>query len=288
MRCAYRPVLTAALSVALLMGAALSALAASEVDRPLRPLYLMGSLAAVNSGQMAPWGWTKLNPGGLAGSLGFGTTGTIGEMGEMVSFAGRSFIRTVTPEGVKVVEAKAPFRTPFAASVLADGDIFPRAYRMDADEPMLLHSMLEKLAIDAKSPIAVVGWVTMAQAEGTALKRAPVNGEAPVGENAVDTISVNDVQVAFYAVVIPPVTRPDAERTRLAALTMDAPEIAADAAKMHVHGAIVEEAAPADYLTSPLILDGLRNVHVKDVFHVSATSTVKRGVALIYRLQDAR
>ena len=292
-----------------------SELKPASVDRPLVPVAIIGSLERVNQGAVSPWDLTTVDMNGTIGGLGAGTIGPYRAIGEMLSFAGRTFIRSTDPKtGVKVVEVTEPFASPFALLVAApktpyarimatelkfpfilktngkEDNAFPRAYRLTGkEEPVLLHAILEKLAVEVRSPIAVLGWVEAPSVEGTALKKAPINDESLTGSEKdayLDTIKATDEHLVFFAIVSPVLPISTVSNDYLAKTIFDYnPEQGQPAAALiHVHGALVNEAAPGLFATAPLVLSGLSKVTVKDICHVYGTSTVRQGFFLVYRL----
>lgn len=287
----------------LVLGVALAARAFVEVDRPFATVHTTGSLSLVNAGQVSPWDLQDVDPSGMVGGLGTGTLKKYYAAGEMLSFFGRTFIRTTDPKaGVKVVEVNAPFRTPFSLMIkpvpgqikLSTGElaeVFPRTYRLIGNEPRLLHSVLEKLAVDANSPIAVVGWTKMPEVDGTAMKRAPIGDQPLTGEKKpeiLDDIRVTDANVVFFAVVSPMLAISTPANTVLMGQAFDYdPEQGVPAAALiHVHGALVNEPLPIpEAITAPIMIDQLQTVTVNDILHVYGTSSISQGAFLVYRLQ---
>ena len=287
----------------LVLGLALAARSFIEVDRPFATVHTTGSLPLVNAGQVSPWDLQDVDPAGMVGGLGTGTLKKYFATGEMLSFFGRTFIRTTDPKtGAKVVEVDAPFRTPFSLMIkpvpgqmkLSTGElaeVFPRTYRLIGSEPRLLHSVLEKLAIEANSPIAVVGWAKMPEVDGAAMKKAPIGDQPLTGEkkaDILDDIRATDAHVVFFAVVSPMLAISTPANTVLMGQAFDYdPEQGLPAAALiHVHGALVNEPLPIpEAITAPIMIDRLQTVTVNDILHVYGTSSVSQGAFLVYRLQ---
>jgi len=290
-----------------------------EVDRPFVPTGVIGSLQRLNMGQVNPWDLTTIDITGTIGAFGAGTTGKYAGIGEMLSFAGRTFIRSTDPKtGVNVVEMTQPFKSPFAVLVAAPPDVmqntppkvdapfllksmpkavkdsktvFPRVYRIFAGvEPQLLHSVLEKLANEVSGPVAVLGWVEMPTVEGIALKKSPIDSESLTGsqkDQYLDTINTNDQHMVFFAVVSPimPVGTINNALFEQGAFDYNPDQGQPAAALIHVHGALVQEAPPEVFQTTPTLLAALKTVTVKDILHVYGTSLVKEGQLLVFRLK---
>lgn len=266
-----------------------------EADRPIVPFAITGSLRAVNAGRVSPFELLPVENARWIAALGAGTLDRDRNTGDMLMLAGRTFIRTTDPKtGVKLVEVTTPYKTPFAMAMMTplnDGQVvFPRVYRLDNAEPGLLHTALENLAKDAGAPIGVIGWVEMPDVEGIAIKRAPIENEALTGskkDQYLDTIQLKEKNVAFFAVVVPAsLPRPSLNASLIGRLAMDFdPEQGKPAAALiHVHGALVDRPAPADYVSAPLIMDGLKQVKVEDILHLYGFSTIKRGMLMVYRI----
>ncbi len=275
----------------------------TEMDMPIVPVRSVGSLELLNSGQVGPWDMLPFDTSGLAGALGAGSikkTRSTGEMlyltttttGEMLNFAGRTFVRSTDPKtGVKVVElADTTFRTPFAMGAEAAPLVFPRVYRLAGTEPRLLHSVLEEIGIWAGYPVGVLGWVKMPEVHGLALKRAPIDNEPLTGakrDDYVEQLKATDANVVFFAIVIPGVLpHPSVNAYLLSKAAIDFDEDSGNTSTtlIHVHGALVAEDVPGDYTSSPMILNRLRKVTVKDIMHVEGTSSVTAGTLMVYRL----
>lgn len=290
----------------LLLGLALAVSAApvQEVDSPPADVTLTGSLERVNNGQVSPWDLTTIDPAGAVAGLGAGTLKRLKNTGDMMSFAGRTFLRTVDPkQGVKLVEVtgqkiQSPFALTIAPAMLRDPktkefvEVFPRTLRIDGTEPQLLHSLLEQLALQVNGPIGVLGWVDMPDLDGIALQRAPINDESLTGANKgeyLEAIHRENAHVVFFAVVAPALKLSPLSNSLLTANAFDynPDEGMPNAALVHMHGAIVEEAAPEStpYLTTPILLKKLQKVTVTDILHVYGASTLQRGVLMVYRLQ---
>lgn len=284
----------------LVLGLGVAAWSFAEVDRPFTLVNTVGSLQLVNDGGVSPWHLESVNPSLTLGGFGAGTLKGYKNTGEMLSFCGRTFIRTTNPKGdPKVVEVAGTFKSPFALTVTQDPlmagklfeDVFPRTYRVSGDEPQLLHSVLEKLAVDAQCPIAVIGWAEMPQVDGVAMKKAPIGDQPLTGDKKdelLDTISTTDAHVVFFAVVSPMLSIPPVANTILAAQAFDMnPDQGQPAAALiHVHGALVNEAVShVTEITAPLMLDGLKKVTVNDILHIYGTSSIKEGAFIIYRLR---
>lgn len=266
-----------------------------EADRPIVPYTIYGSLQLVNSGRISPWDFDTIDPSRWIAGLGTGSAGKDNATGDTLTLAGRTFIRSTDPKtGVKVVEVTKPYRSLFGLAMLKQSDnkkaVFPRVFRVDNTDPMLLHTILENLAKDAGTAIGVIGWADMPEAEGIALKRAPIYGESLTGSQKdayLDAIHAKDASVAFFAVVVPAVLpRPSSNSVLIAKYSMDYDTSQGQpaAALLHVHAALIDTPVPSSYTTAPLILDGLHLVQVKDICHLYGFSTVKRGVFLVYRL----
>jgi hypothetical protein len=265
-----------------------------EADRPIVPYQVFGSLTRVNGGQVSPWDLFPVDTSRWIAGLGTGTAGRHAAVGDTLTLAGRTFVRSTDPKmGVKVIELTKPYQGAFAlAMVKPEGihNVFPRVYRVENTEPALLHTVLENLAKDAGTAIGIIGWTDMPEVEGIALKRAPIEDQSLTGSQKdayLDTIRAKDANIAFFAVVVPAVLpRPSLNSVLIARHSMDydVAQGQPSAALIHVHAALIDKAVPADYTTAPLILDGLRTVGVKDICHLYGFSTVKRGVFLVYRL----
>ena len=282
----------------LVLGFAMAARSFVEVDRPFAAVNVTGSLQLVNAGQVSPWDLQGVNPVGFVGGLGTGTLKKYYTTGEMLSFFGRTFIRDTNPKtGPRVIEVTGPFRSPFSLMIkplpgppLPGGEfaeVFPRTYRLNSDEPQLLHSVLEKLAVEANSPIAVVGWAEMPEVDGSALKQAPI-GDQPLKADKLDAIRVTNAHVVFFAVVSPMLAISTPANTLLMtqAFDFDPEQGQPAAALLHVHGALVNEPVPIPgAVTSPIIIDRLKTVTVNDIIHVYGTSSVTQAAFLVYRLQ---
>ncbi|HOF88474.1 MAG TPA: hypothetical protein PLZ36_10285 [Armatimonadota bacterium] len=270
----------------------------TEVDRPVAPYAVLGSMARLNGGHVSPWDLFTLDTSSWIAGLGAGTLAKDTGVGETLTLAGRTFIRSTDPKtGVKLVEVNKPYPGVYALAMLKPTDagrVFPRAYRVENAEPALLHSLLENLADDAGVAIGVIGWADMPEAEGIALKRAPIHDKSLTGSEKdayLETVRATDAHVAFFAVVVPAVLpRPSLNSVLIARHSMeyDAAQGQPAAALVHAHGALIDRAVPADYMTAPLIMDSLRTVGVKDICHLYGFSTVKRGVFLVYRLDYLR
>ncbi|MHB9134266.1 MAG: hypothetical protein ACYDBB_24615 [Armatimonadota bacterium] len=282
---------------------ALVQLKIAEVDRPIVPFVLTGSLQRVLGGQISPWDFTQLNLSGMDAAFGVGTVGKDNAAGEMFSFAGRTFIRSTNPKtGVELVEVPKDFRVAFSAAVPANvvygtEVVFPRVQRINFAQPRLLQAMLEEYANATQYPIGVLGWVQMPEVEGVALKRAPINDEGIFGskkDDYLETLRARDANVVFFAVVLPStLQRPSLNAylvSRAAfAETPKGPEggTVAPAAAVNIHGALVNEAIPNDWETRALIMPGLQKVTVKDILQIHGFSSVQRGALFIYRLKLA-
>ena len=291
----------------------------SAVDRPIVATSVIGSLQQLNMGQVSPWDLSMIDTTGMIGGLGAGTLGKYAGIGDMLSFAGRTFIRSTNPKtGVQVVEVTKPFKSPFAilvanpptltldnttqATVPLLGKMaprstkdlkaaFPRVYRVVAGaEPQLLHSVLEKLANEVQCPIAVLGWAEMPTVEGIALKKSPIDDQSLTGsqkDQYLDTIKTTDANLVFFAVVSPVMYAGTVENTLFeqGAFDYNPDQGVPAAALIHVHGALVNEAPPEMFETSPLMLNKLKTVTVKDILHVYGTSLIKSGVLQVFRLK---
>lgn len=287
----------------LVLGFALAAWSFVEVDRPFASVHTTGSLQLVNAGQVSPWDLQGIDPAGMVGGLGTGTLKKFNTAGEMLSFFGRTFIRTTNPKGgVKVVEVNAPFRSPFSLMIkplpgqakLPTGEmaeVFPRTYRLTSNEPQLLHTVLEKLAVEADSPIAVIGWAEMPEVDGSALKKAPIGDQPLNGEKKaelLDDIRAQNAHVVFFAVISPMLAISKPANTVLMGQAFDYdPEQGQPAAALiHVHGALVNEPLPIpDAITAPIMIERLQTVTVNDILHVYGTSSVTKAAFLVYRLE---
>jgi hypothetical protein len=269
-----------------------------DLDRPLAPIDVVGTLPRVTGGHVSPWDLIPLDLSGAVAGLGYATEKRFSTTGELLSFAGRTFIRSTDAKtGVRVVEVPGTFKTPFAlymsAPKVVDRQVFPRVYRLNSEVPQLLYSYLEALADETASPIGVLGWLEMPDVEGLALKRAPIDGESLMGskkDDYVETVRAQNAHVAFFAIVVPTKCALGRSSLNAYALTPDAFDFVPDetvpaATLVHVHGALVDQSAPNDYDTSPLLMKGLQRVTVKDILHLQGATTVKSGVAMVYRLQ---
>ncbi len=269
-----------------------------EQDRPLASVDVYGTLARVTGGHVSPWDLMPMDLSAVPAGLGYGTVKRFSTTGEMISFAGRTFIRSTDPKtGVQVVEVPGAFKSPYALFVgtpkVTDHEVFPRVYRLNSDVPQLLYTYLEGLANETQSPIGVLGWLEMPDVEGIALKRAPIDGESLMGskkDDYVETVRAQGAHVVFFAVVVPTkcaLGRPSLNAYALSPVAFDyIPDDSAPATTLiNVRGALVEESAPNTYDTSPLLMKGLQTVTVKDVLHLQGSTTVKSGIAVVYRMQ---
>ncbi|MHB9026035.1 MAG: hypothetical protein ACYC7E_17995 [Armatimonadota bacterium] len=271
------------------------------IDRPLLNMDLVGTIQRVNAGQISPWDYQTKNSSNLECALGLGMVPTMlnnwrkfDTVGTMVTFAGRTFIKTNDSKAeTRVLEVSKSFQTPFCLSVgTIPNDIFPRPYRLTCTEPRLLHSVLEELANDAGSPIGVLAWVEMPEVNGVSFQRAPSEGESLLGEKRGDyleTVKANDASVVFFGAVSPVMQRPSLNATMIAerALGLDLEQGIPASALILVHGATIAEPLPLDYNTRPILATDFRKVTVKDVMQIQGTSTVKRGIFFVFRLNYA-
>jgi hypothetical protein len=265
----------------------------SLIDRPYIPIRIFGSLAQVNAGRVSPWVPQLVDPTGYLGALGFGTPGRDQAMGELLTIAGRTFIRATDPKtGIKIVEMPGAVRSPFLLGISFGNHpvIFPRPVHVSEPAPKLLHTLLEEVARDADNAIAVLGWLDMPEAVGMALKKAPLYDDALFGDKRatyLDTIQVPNAHVMFFAIVAPaPSTlkRPSLNAALLKDVAFDGPRAAdADAALIHIHAAIVNEAAPKSFVTTPTILTGMHRATVKEILHLHGASTVSNGSLIVFR-----
>lgn len=275
----------------LLLALCVVAFAATDEDRPLVTPVLAGNLTVVNAGEATAFKCAPIDARTMVGALGLATMKKDRALGDMISFAGRTFIRSTDPKtGVKIIETPGPFLAPFYLGIPDGQTVFPRVVRIDAAEPQLLHAMLEEMAKAAQSPIAVLGWVDAPDVNGIALKRAPIEGDSLNGSNKndyLDTISQRTAHLVFVAVVVPPMTVNTVSNYRFSRVLFDFDTTQGQpaAALIHVHGALVAQAAPPDFATAPLMLKSLQDVTVSDVLHVYGSSTIQRGTAIVYRLQ---
>ena len=293
----------------LVLGLALACWSFTEVDRPYALVNTVGSLERLNAGQVSPWDFKTINPANTLGGFGAGTinvsTGMLKKYsmtGEMLSFCGRTFIRITDPTGApKVMEMTGAFSSPFALTLTEFKDpkrpgklfeeVFPRTYRLLGNEPQLLHSVLENLAIEGNSPIAVVGWAEMPRVDGIALKKAPGGDQLLYGDRKdeyLESIQATDAHLVFFAVVSPMLPIQPLANAILATQAFDLnPDQGQPAAALiHAHGALVNEAVPCQtVVTSPILLDGLKRVTVNDILHVYGTSSIKNGAFIVYRLR---
>jgi len=277
----------------LVLGLGLAACSFAEVDRPKIPVTITGDAKLVDAYKVSPWDYKSLDLSGSIGALGVGTMGKYVASGDMLSFTGRTFIRTTDPKaGIQVIELskEQPFRSPFSVSIYAKDFVFPRVYRLNATEPKLLYSVLEQLATESKGPVAVLGWVDMPEVDGTALKRAPL-ADAELGadkNNYAETLQVHDAHVVFFAVVVPPMKLPSKAAIALTETAFGTlPEKgAAPTTLIHVHAALVQEAAPINYETSPLIIEKMHEVTVKDILQIEGASSIQKGSLLVYRMNS--
>ncbi|HEY3416511.1 MAG TPA: hypothetical protein VGM23_06480, partial [Armatimonadota bacterium] len=245
------------------------------VDRPLLKMDLVGNIQRVNAGQVSPWDYRKKETRYLECALGLATLNPTpvnsyrryDSVGTMVTFAGRTFIKTNDPKSeMKIIEAPNFFYTPFCLSVnTIPDDIFPRPYRLTCTEPRLLHSILEELANDAGCPIGVLAWVEMPEVNGVSFKRAPSENESLLGEKRgdyLDTLKSNDASVIFFGAVTPVMKRPSLNATMIAekALGLDRGQGVPASALILVHGATVAEALPQDYTTRPIMVTDFRDL----------------------------
>ncbi|MHB0937234.1 MAG: hypothetical protein ACYDCO_15835 [Armatimonadota bacterium] len=286
-----------------MLGLTLAAWSFVEVDRPFATVHTTGSLQLVNAGQVSPWDLQGVDPAGMVGGLGTGTLKKYFATGEMLSFFGRTFIRTTNPKGgVQVVEVSEPFRSPFSLMIkqvpgqlkLSTGElaeVFPRTYRLIGNETQLLHTVLEKLAVEANSPIAVIGWAEMSEVDGSALKKAPIGDQPLHGDKKaeiLDDIRATDAHMVFFAVVSPMLAISKPANTVLMGQAYDYdPEQGQPAAALiHAHGALVNEPLPIpDAITAPIMIERLQTVTVNDILHVYGTSSVTKAAFLVYRLE---
>jgi len=272
---------------------------ASPQDRPLTPLTIIGSLAKVNAGKVSPWDLPTVDLSTMTAGFGYGSAGPFYATGNMFSFCGRTFIRATDPKtGVHVVEVTAPFTSPFALTLgnptVMNTHIFPRVFRLNTAEPILLYTYLENLAKQTKSPIGVLGWAEMPDVEGLALKRAPIDGESLAGskkDDYVETLHAQTAHVVYFAVVVPQWNTLGRASRNARALSKVAFDYAPDegqvtpTALINVHAALVNEEAPSDFDTSPILINRLRAVTVKDIMHLQGSTTIQRGEVMIYQLQ---
>jgi hypothetical protein len=265
-----------------------------DADRPVVPFNIQGSLRTLNDGRVSPWGLFSVDNSRWVAGLGAGTLRSDLGVGEMLTLAGRTFIRTVDPKkGVKLVEVTKPYQSPFTMAILRPINaeaVFPRPYLLVNAEPGLLHTALENLAKDAGTAIGVIGWAEMPEVEGAALKRAPIDNESLTGskkDDYLETIRAKDANVAFFAVVVPAVLpRPSLNASLIGKLAMDYDPAQGQpsAALIHVHAALIDQPVPQNYTSAPLLLDKLSQVGVKDICHLYGFSTIKKGMFLVYRI----
>jgi hypothetical protein len=267
------------------------AVAAQRADRTPAPVSILGSLSRVNAGMVSPWDYGMINADEMIAALGVGTVGKYQHTGEVISFLGRTFIRATTPKGAPTVfEVNTPLRSPFMVGIHAKPEVLPRVVRLSATEPRLLHTDLEKMANEAGAPIAVLGWADMPELEGNALKRAPSGDESLTGSKAgeyLDQLRLRNASVVFVAVVVPAtLPRPSLNAATIAkmATDYDPSQGAPVAALIHVHGAVVEEAPPASYNSTPILQEALRRTTVQEVLHIYGSSTIQRGFAMVYEI----
>lgn len=289
-----------ALSIGFTLAARAATLEETPVDRPFVKVKVLGSLPQVNAGAVSPWDLLPLDTSHSIAALGHGTLGRYNATGEMLSFAGRTFIRAINPKtgAVQVVETRDPYQSPFAIVLgpLAGNSlemVFPRTYRFTETEPQLLHTVLERLAVEVNGPIGVIGWAEMPEVEGAALKRAPVENEPLTSSNKdqyLEAMRARDAHVVFFAVVSPVLALPPVTNTLLTAKAFDyTPEQGQPAAALvHIHAALVNEPTPMPCTTTPLLLEGLRAVTVNDICHLYGTSTVQRGVFMVFQLDPRK
>ncbi|MEI7834665.1 MAG: hypothetical protein WCJ56_15880 [bacterium] len=288
-------------------------------DEMHRRMMVIGDKSNMVNGQLASWNYQELsymsgineNPTNYSNqivfSMGYALPAGSNMIGDMMRFNDKTYIRINDPvNGVTLRTEKDAARTPYAIMVPPQTMAEYRLYRSGDHtapvnlmsynnffsyyntQPISVTEAMRKIADAANGPVLVLGWIESPQLNGYALKAVPANGVNPFGADTStyqDKVRATNAYALIMAYVQPPNQKGEIDYQSKLSKYFGANSTTLNDYHQEIHVALINERPQPNYTTRELYLEGLKNLTVKDIFHIDdkdTSSLISRGKFMVF------
>ncbi len=289
-------------------------------DEMHRRMNVIGDKSNLVNGQVASWNYQELpymsgtmeNPTNYSNqivfSMGYALPAGSSMIGDMMRFNDKTYIRINDPvKGVSLRTEKDAARTPYAIMVPPQTMAENRLYRSGDHtapvnmmsynnffsyyntQPVSVTGAMRSIADAAGGPVLILGWVEAPMLNGYALRTVPSAGGSPFGNdvnNYQDKVQATKAYALIMAYVQPPSRNGTMENIEKLKTYFGATNMTMNDYHQEIHVALVNERPQPNYTTRELYLEGLKNLTVKDIFHIDdkdTSSVISRGKFMVFR-----
>jgi len=292
-------------------------------DEMHRRITVIGDKSNLINGQVASWNYQELpymsgvldSPtyysNQIIFSMGYALPAGSNMIGDMMRFNDKTYIRIKDPvTGVSLRTEKNAARTPYAIMLPPQTMTENRLYRSGDrtapvntisynnffsyynTQPTSVTAAMRGIADAAGGPVLVLGWVEAPMLNGYALRTVPAAGGNPFGidvNNYQDKVQATNAYALIMAYVQPPSRNGTMENMEKLKTYFGATNMTMNDYHQEIHVALINERPQPNYTTRELYLEGLKNMTVKDIFHIDendTSSTISRGKFMVFRPTD--